>query len=70
MNSTRRAELATEHYNGARTVDYTPTEPDTAIPASGGGYADLRAWLRGVDQIGQLRVVEGADWEENIGRVS
>ena len=32
--------------------------------------ADVRTWLSAVDAIGGLRVIEGADAEESIGRVS
>jgi UbiD family decarboxylase len=31
---------------------------------------DLRNWLTATNAIGQLRVLEGVDWEENIGRIS
>ena len=33
-------------------------------------YRDLREWLRGVDAFGELRVVEGADWNQEIGAVA
>ncbi len=62
--------MADEHYNATRLVDYQPTEPDSAIASVSGGSADLRAWLRAVDSIGELRVIEGVDWEENIGRAT
>lgn len=55
-----------EHFNGARQAPYRPTEPDAAADAP----ADLRSWLRKVDKLGELKVVEGVDWEENIGRVT
>ena len=31
---------------------------------------DLRAWIRAADEIGELRVVEGADWRLEIGAIS
>ncbi len=30
----------------------------------------LRAWLRAVDDLGELKVIDGLDWQESIGRVS
>src|SRR5438067_9004633 len=33
-------------------------------------HADLRDWLQMVDVAGELRVLEGVDWEENIGRIT
>jgi len=36
----------------------------------GQGHEDLRDWLAMVDAIGELRVLEGVDWQENIGRIS
>jgi len=32
-------------------------------------YRDLRGWLDGVDSFGELRIVEGADWKQEIGAV-
>ena len=37
---------------------------------AGGPHEDLRDWLQLVDALGELRVLEGVDWEENIGRVT
>lgn len=31
---------------------------------------DTRHWLADVDRLGELRVLEGVDWERNIGRIS
>ena len=31
---------------------------------------DLRDWIRAVDEMGELRVVEGADWKLEIGAIS
>src|SRR5919198_558581 len=33
-------------------------------------HEDLRDWLRNVDAIGELRVLEGVDREESIGRIT
>jgi 4-hydroxy-3-polyprenylbenzoate decarboxylase len=30
-------------------------------------YRDLRGWLECVDSFGELRVIEGADWNQEIG---
>jgi 4-hydroxy-3-polyprenylbenzoate decarboxylase len=44
------------------------------LPASAGGntqqniaYADLRDWIAEADRLGELKHVEGADWQEDIG---
>src|SRR5690348_1678310 len=33
-------------------------------------YRDLRGWLDRVESFGELRVVEGADWNQEIGAVA
>src|SRR5918911_219638 len=33
-------------------------------------HRDLRDWLQMVEAIGELRVLEGVDWQENIGRIT
>ena len=33
-------------------------------------YRDLRGWLEGVESFGELRVVEGADWNQEIGALA
>ena len=33
-------------------------------------HEDMRDWLRMVDAIGELKVLEGVDWQENIGRIT
>ena len=38
--------------------------------AKGTSHEDLRDWLEMVDAIGELRVLDGVDAEENIGRIS
>jgi hypothetical protein len=37
---------------------------------SGRPHEDLRDWLQMVDVAGELRVLEGVDWQENIGRIT
>ena len=34
------------------------------------GYRDLREWLDQVDQLGELRTIEGADWDLEIGAIT
>src|SRR5437868_15311276 len=38
--------------------------------ASGMPHADMRDWLEMVDALGELKVLEGVDWQENIGRIA
>src|SRR6266852_5694036 len=33
-------------------------------------HEDMRDWLEQVDALGELRVLEGVDWQENIGRIA
>ena len=40
------------------------------LRAGGVAHEDLRDWLEMVDALGELRVVEGVDWQENIGRIA
>lgn len=60
--------------DGARLVafDGRAADPDglRAVLARGTGHDDLRDWLRLVDAAGELRVLEGVDCEENVGRVT
>src|SRR5579859_4985462 len=37
---------------------------------NGRPHEDVRDWLQMVDVAGELRVLEGVDWEENIGRIT
>ena len=34
------------------------------------GWQDLREWITEVDTLGELRVVEGASWQEDIGGIA
>src|SRR5438270_11194925 len=40
------------------------------LRAGGVGHQDMRDWLELVDALGELRVLEGVDWQENIGRIA
>ncbi|TME41839.1 MAG: hypothetical protein E6I75_03095, partial [Chloroflexi bacterium] len=40
------------------------------LRAGGVGHEDMRDWLELVDALGELRVLEGVDWQENIGRIA
>ena len=33
-------------------------------------HEDLREWLKRVDEIGELKVIEGADWNLEIGAIA
>ena len=33
-------------------------------------YKDVREWIQKVDEMGELKVVEGADWQLEIGALS
>jgi 4-hydroxy-3-polyprenylbenzoate decarboxylase len=63
--------------DGVRLVAFDGREPGGEDPdelaarlASGTGHDDLRDWLRLVDAAGELRVLEGVDCEENVGRIA
>lgn len=51
----------------ARRVPYESRNGDGS--AVGRAPADVRSWLAEADRIGQLRVIEGVDAEESIGRI-
>src|SRR5438309_8280322 len=40
------------------------------LRAGGVAHEDMRDWLEQVDALGELRVLEGVDWQENIGRIA
>jgi UbiD family decarboxylase len=40
------------------------------LRAGGVPHEDMRDWLQQVDALGELRVVDGVDWQENIGRIA
>ena len=42
----------------------TPTRPNTAQQFT---YEDLRDWIERADQLGELKRVDGASWEKDIG---
>jgi hypothetical protein len=40
------------------------------LQAGGVPHEDMRDWLEMVDALGELRVLESVDWQENIGRIA
>ncbi|MBX5491787.1 MAG: UbiD family decarboxylase [Chloroflexi bacterium] len=48
----------------------TATHPAAAASRSTPRWRDLRDWLRLVEELGELRYVEGASWQEDIGAVT
>jgi UbiD family decarboxylase len=40
------------------------------LRSSGIPHRDMRDWLEMVDALGELKVLEGVDWEQNIGRIT
>src|SRR5919198_3860749 len=40
------------------------------LRSQGAPHQDLRDWLEMVDALGELKVLEGVDWQENIGRIA
>src|SRR6478672_85792 len=40
------------------------------LRATGLPHRDMRDWLQMVDALGELKVLEGVDWQENIGRIT
>src|ERR1051326_2765497 len=40
------------------------------LRAGGMPHQDMRDWLEMVDALGELKVLEGVDWQENIGRIA
>lgn len=47
-----------------------PRETRHAEPGTRIRWRDLRDWLARVDELGELRVVRGATWQRDIGRVA
>ena len=39
-------------------------------PVSVGPSTDLRGWLGAADKMGELRTVEGADWNLELGAIA
>ena len=52
----------------SKSVTYRPYEKDDD-PESQAPHS-LRAWLKQIDSLGELRVINGVDWQESIGRIS
>ena len=65
----KTTDQATPSRAPARRVPYRERS-GAGTPATGTPPADVRGWLAAADAIGGLRVIEGADAEEGIGRVS
>src|SRR5260370_42660274 len=40
------------------------------LAAGGVPHEDMRDWLEQVDALGELRVLEGVGWQENIGPIA
>src|SRR5919199_438845 len=40
------------------------------LRSQGMPHQDMRDWLEMVDALGELKVLEGVDWQENIGRIA
>jgi 4-hydroxy-3-polyprenylbenzoate decarboxylase len=40
------------------------------LRSQGAPHQDVRDWLEMVDALGELKVLEGVDWQENIGRIA
>src|SRR5919199_5749207 len=40
------------------------------LRSQGMPHQDMRDWLDMVDALGELKVLEGVDWQENIGRIA
>lgn len=55
---------------GVRVADLDGGTVDAAEVKAGRPHEDLRDWLAMVDAVGELRVLEGVGWEEDIGRVT
>src|SRR5256886_17155113 len=50
-----------------RRATLTQKAPPVAAPSR---WRDLREWMARVDQIGELRVIRGASWQEDIGAIT
>ncbi len=64
---------ATEARLGTLAVSLGETEQAALaerLRAGGVSHEDMRDWLEMVDALGELRVLEGVDWQENIGRIA
>lgn len=56
--------------SGHEDVRLVKLNDPTANLVSAGPPLDLRQWLAGANALRQLQVLEGVDWQENIGRIS
>src|SRR5438270_10831470 len=55
---------------GSELTEAQRAELADRLRAGGVPHEDLRDWLEMVDALGELRVVDGVDWQENIGRIA
>ncbi len=51
-------------------IDNRQTAESPATEAFQSSYKDLREWITAVDEMGELRRIEGADWNLEIGALS
>jgi 4-hydroxy-3-polyprenylbenzoate decarboxylase len=56
--------------NGHKVSSAEKTRLAEQLRSTGLPHQDMRDWLEMVDAIGELKVLEGVDWEENIGRIA
>ena len=55
---------------GSELTETQRAELADRLRAGGVPHEDMRDWLELVDALGELRVVDGVDWQENIGRIA
>src|SRR5919202_1252759 len=73
LERTPTADIATQARLGSLgggTTHAQRTELAERLRAGGVPHEDMRDWLEMVDALGELRVLEGVDWQENIGRIA
>src|SRR5687767_2576517 len=56
--------------DGRGAVEADKTRLREQLRSTGLPHRDMRDWLQMVDAIGELKVLEGVDWQENIGRIT
>src|ERR671935_2435913 len=72
--TTTLPQLATDLPEGVRAVPLNGHAPTSEfverLRSTGLPHQDMRDWLEMVDALGELKVLEGVDWQENIGRIA
>src|ERR671930_931735 len=72
--TTTLPQLATDLPEGVRAVPLNGHAPAPEfverLRSTGLPHQDMRDWLEMVHALGELKVLEGVDWQENIGRIS